>query len=222
MLSALLKTLSQLKERHFWSVVGRSLLLTFATFIALAGLVWWGLAHVSLFDLWWLNVMVEVLGGLSVLVLTWLLFPSVASLMVSFFLENMIVAVERRHYPHLPAPHPLPLAKNLGIALKFAGVTILLTLATLPLYLIPVLNLVVFYGVGGYLLGREYFELVALRRLAPASARAMRKAHQGRLFLAGVVVTFLLTLPIVNLLAPLLGTAFMVHVFEELRGERSW
>ncbi|MGZ8409550.1 MAG: EI24 domain-containing protein, partial [Hyphomicrobium sp.] len=75
----------------------------------------------------------------------------------------------------------------------------------------------VFYAVNGYLLGREYFELVALRRADIAEVRALRDVYRGRLFVAGVVVAVLLTVPIVNLLAPIVGTAAMVHLFEAWR-----
>ncbi len=75
----------------------------------------------------------------------------------------------------------------------------------------------VFFGVNGYLMGREYFELVALRRLQPAEAKALRKRHQGTLFAAGVIAAFVLTVPFVNLLAPIIATAAMVHLLEGWR-----
>jgi uncharacterized protein involved in cysteine biosynthesis len=75
----------------------------------------------------------------------------------------------------------------------------------------------VFYAVNGYLLGREYFELVALRRVDATEAEAMRSRFRGRMFLAGLVTAFLLTVPFVNLVAPIIGTAAMVHLFEAWR-----
>ena len=86
-----------------------------------------------------------------------------------------------------------------------------------PLFLLGPLIPFVFYAVNGYLLGREYFELVAMRRLDPDAARRLRRAHRGELFVAGVVMAFLLTLPVVNLLAPVVITAAMVHLFEGWR-----
>ena len=77
----------------------------------------------------------------------------------------------------------------------------------------------VFYLLNGYLLGREYYELVSLRRLAPDRAKALRRGLRSRVFLAGVVIAFLLTLPLVNLITPIIATGFMLHVFE--RGRRS-
>jgi uncharacterized protein involved in cysteine biosynthesis len=75
----------------------------------------------------------------------------------------------------------------------------------------------VFYGLNGYLLGREYFETVALRRLDPKRASELRRREKWRVFLAGVIITLLLTVPFLNLIAPVIATAFMLHLFESVR-----
>jgi uncharacterized protein involved in cysteine biosynthesis len=107
------------------------------------------------------------------------------------------------------------------MALAFAAVMLLFNLLALPFYLLlmflPPLNLFVFYLLNGYLLGREYFELVAARRFDIDGARRLRRKFRGRVLLAGVVITFLLTVPIVNLVTPVVATGFMLHVFERLR-----
>jgi CysZ protein len=175
-------------------------------------IVWAVLAHVSVADIWWIDTLVDVVGGLAVLVLTWLLFPAVATLMISLFIEQVIAAVEMQYYPLLPAPVSLSFWQGIAVALKFTSVMVALNLIVLPLYLVPVLNAIVFYGLNAYLLGREHFEMVALRRLDPRSAQRLRHAHRLQFFIAGLVIAGLLTLPVVNLVAPLLGAAFMVHL----------
>jgi uncharacterized protein involved in cysteine biosynthesis len=75
---------------------------------------------------------------------------------------------------------------------------------------------VLFYALNGYLLGREYFELVALRHLPAPAAAQLRRRHRVKLFWGGVTIAFLSSLPVVNLLVPVIATAFMVHVFEQL------
>ncbi|MDH3919807.1 MAG: hypothetical protein OEU25_16720, partial [Rhodospirillales bacterium] len=65
--------------------------------------------------------------------------------------------------------------------------------------------------------GREHFELVALRRLEEPVARRLRRRYRGRVLMAGVIVAFLLTLPLINLVAPIMATGLMVHVFEQVR-----
>jgi uncharacterized protein involved in cysteine biosynthesis len=219
MLGAFVKALAQLRERTFWRVVRNSLLITAATFIGLYLVVWLVLSHVSIAETWWIDILVDVLGGLTVIALTWFLFPAIISLVMSFYLERIIDTVEQRYYPQLPPPTPLPLWQNVGVALKFTAVTVLVNLIVLPLYLIPGLNVIIFYGMNGYLLSREYFELVALRRLTPAKARPLRRSNALRLFIAGLLITALLTIPLVNLLAPLIAAAFMVHLVAALAGD---
>ena len=84
--------------------------------------------------------------------------------------------------------------------------------------LVPPVFPFVFYAVNGYLLSWEYFELVAHRRMQLAEAKALRKTHQGQLFFIGVVIAILLTIPLINLLTPVVATASMVHLFESWRG----
>ena len=219
MLSAFIKALALLGERPFWRIIWHITLMTIATIVGLYAVVWGVLTHVTLVDIGWLNTLIAVLGGVAVVVLTWLLFPAVVTLVVSGFLERTIVAVETRHYPDLPAPRPLSLWHSVWVALRFTGVMLLLNLFAVPLYLLfPGINVVVFYGVNAYLLGREYFELVALRRLDPRTARRLRRSHQLRLFVAGLIITGLLTVPLLNLVAPLIAAAFMVHLVVELTG----
>jgi uncharacterized protein involved in cysteine biosynthesis len=105
--------------------------------------------------------------------------------------------------------------------LAFAAMTVAINLLALPFYLLliflPPFNLILFYGVNGYLFGREYFEIVALRRQNPADAKRLRRRYRGRLFLAGILIAVMMTIPIVNLFAPIVATGFMVHVFEDLK-----
>ena len=212
MVLAFSRALTLLKERAFWRVLWHGIVITTAAFIGLYLIVWAVLVHVSVADIRWLDILVDVVGGLAVLVLTWLLFPAVATLMISLFIERIITAVEAQYYPHLPAPVPLPLWRSIAVALKFTSVIVVLNLIALPLYLVPILNLIVFYGLNAYLLGREYFEMVALRRLDPRRAQRLRQAHRLRFLIAGLVIAGLFTLPVVNLVTPLLAAAFMVHL----------
>ena len=76
-----------------------------------------------------------------------------------------------------------------------------------------------FYGLNGYLLGREFFELVAIRRLPQTEARALRKQKQTVVIGIGAVFAFLMTLPIINLLTPIIATATMLHLFEKWRSQ---
>ncbi len=217
MVTAFLRALSALSAPPLRRVVALGLGLAVLAF----ALLWLGLAaalyQTPLFAWRPLDWVVDVLGGLAVLALSWLLFPAVATLIMGFFLERIAAAVEALDYPGLGPPRRQPLGETVAAMARLSALTLLLNLLALPVYLlVPGINLFLFLALNGYLLGREYFEAVALRRLDAAAARAVRNRYGGRVFIGGVVIAGLFALPLVNLLAPVVATAFMVHVFEAL------
>jgi len=190
-----------------------ALLLLLALWLAVSAL----LDHTQIAGIAWLDRMIEVAGSLAALALAWLVFPAMTMLILGFFLERVLANVERRHYPGLPPPRRVGIGAGISSGLKLLLIALLVNVIALPFYLIPAINLFIYYGANGYLVGREYFELVALRRIDGAAARAMRRRYRGHLVLAGVVIVFLLSVPFVNLVAPVVAAVFMLHVVERLR-----
>jgi CysZ protein len=217
MVFALLRAIGALGAPPMRRVTALSIGFAVLTF----ALVWVAVAaalhHTALFDWRPLNWLVELLGGLAVLVISWLLFPAVATTIMGFYLERVAAAVEALDYPGRGPPRPQPLIEMLAVMLRLTGLTLLLNLLVLPIYLlVPGINLFLFLALNGYLLGRGYFEVVALRRLDAGEARRVRSRFAGRIFLGGVVIAGLFALPLVNLVAPVIATAFMLHIFEAL------
>ena len=173
-----------------------------------------------------LEWLTDIFGVAVVVLLSWLFFPAIVSLTVSFFLEDVVQAVEAKYYPHLPKPRRQGITESVTVALKFAGLAIVLNILALPVYavffFIGPFNLFVFYALNGYLLGREFFELVVHRRATLDQARQLRQAHKVELFLAGVIIAFMMTIPIVNLIASVIATAAMVHITQNWRSKLEW
>jgi len=145
-----------------------------------------------------------------------LMFP-VAAVFLGFFLEEIADAVEAKHYPSLPKVQPLSFGAMMGEALRFLMVMIIANLLALIIYFASALLApVIFYIVNGFLLGREYFQLVAMRRLGERAATKLRKAHRWEIWFAGILMAVPLSIPVVNLLVPLLGVATFTHVFHRL------
>jgi len=219
--AALAKAFAQLDDPRLQHIVLWSVGLALGVLLALGVVLWVVIVQLHLFSLGWLESLLEWGSALAIAVLLILLFPAAVSATIGLFLEAVAAAVERRHYPELPPPRTQPMREAVVAGLKFALVAILLNVAVMPLYLVgiflPPLNFFVFYGLNGYLLGREYYETVALRRLEAGSAREVRRRNSGRIFLSGVVITVMLTVPLLNLIAPVIATAFMVHIFESIR-----
>lgn len=221
MIADFFKALGQLPDPAFRAVLRKTLLLSLVAFAALVVALWIALSQVVAFQWNWLNTLLEFLGGLAVFYVALLLFPGIVGVVISYFLEDAVLAVEAKHYRDLGTPRAQPVHTAILLSLRFAVIVLVVNLIALPLYavliLLPPLNLFVFYVLNGYLLGREYFELVALRRLEAAAAGRMRRQYRGRVVSLGVAAAFLFTVPLVNLIAPLIVTAWMVHVFERIR-----
>ncbi len=221
MIRHFLKTVGQLADRRTRKLLWRSALLTAVILVVLLVAAWMALDRLIVLENPALDGFVAVAGGLAVFILAMLLFPGLVRVVSAVFLDEVAAATEARHYPDLPPPTGQGAAATAIAAIRFASIAIVLNLICAPLYLLllllPPLGLLLFYAVNGYLLGREYFELVAERRLQPDQAAALRQAHRVRLLVYGAGIAFALTVPIVNLLVPVLATAFMVHVVEAWR-----
>lgn len=217
MISMFWKALTDLEDPTIRKMLGLSVVAAIVIFIALFGATVWLLSTAVLTAVPWLDTTIDVLGGLGAVLLAWVLFPGTVSAFLGLFLDTVATAVERRDYPGLPPARETKVLTAILDGLRLLGLTVGLNLLVLPLYLLPVINLGVFAVLNGYLLSREYFELAALRRMTKAEASALRRVHRLRVWGTGMILAGLLVIPGVNLLAPIIGVAVMVHMVQRLR-----
>ena len=218
MLKAASRALAQMFDPALFGVVLLSVLATALTLAA----IWFGLGalltHVTLFQTRWLDWAARLVVGVGAIFGTLALFGPIAAMIAGLFVDRVASAVERRYYPWLPPPRRQSPFEQFRAGLSFLIAAIGVNLLALPLYLIWGVDVPIFLLVNGYLLGREYFELVALRRADPASMARLRRRHGPRLLLAGVMIAGLSFLPLANLLTPVIATAFMLHIVQTLSG----
>ncbi len=209
------KTLGQMNDPRVRSVIGKTLALAVLGYVAFVVLIYFligwlaGLAG-------WLESLAQFGGVIGAVIIAWFLFPSVAAAIAGIFADEVIDAVEAVHYPHLPPSKGVPAISALMDGLKLAAIAIVANLLALPFLIVFPVYILITWGVNGWLLGREYYEMVAFRRLPKAEARALHKAHNGAFTIAGILIAICLTIPFVNLIAPVLGAAFMVHVAQNV------
>lgn len=164
-----------------------------------------------------LDTLLSVGSVLLMLLASIFLMVPVASAFSGLFLESVAEAVEDRHYPALPPARTLGIAEGLIGAVNFFGIALAANLLALFLWpfagpLVPVL----FWSLNGYLLGREYFTLVAQRRMDRPAARALWRANKARIWGAGILMAAPLSVPVVNLLIPVFGVATFTHLVHRL------
>jgi len=207
--------LLQLFSAPILGVLGACAILSALTFVG----VWFGLdALVSWLwpagaELDWLGV----LEGLATLLLAWFLFPIVASLFIALFLEYVCGVVEKEHYPDLPPAEGITILQSLSVAVSYLGAMVVGNLLLLVLLFFPPVYALAWIALNGYLIGREYLELVALRRLSPSDTKALRRRHRGESMLTGALIAFLMAMPLINLIVPVFASALTVHRFHDWR-----
>jgi uncharacterized protein involved in cysteine biosynthesis len=159
----------------------------------------------------------SIAAGIGIIVGSVFLMPAVTALLGSFFVDDIAFEVERTHYPTEPVGTPLPLPRAVLQGAKTALLAILVYLVAVPFLLVAGAGAVIFFLASAYLLGREYFELAAMRHQPIAQAKRLRQTHRSTVFLAGILIAAFVSIPIVNLATPLFATALMVHVHHRIR-----
>jgi CysZ protein len=235
MLVAAAKALSQIlsppMRSILWKSIGLALVLITVLAIGMQRLLNWAATsggvwaegtigsdyHTMINVLSWI---LSIAAGLGVVAGAIFLMPAITSLVASVFVDDVADIIEREHYPAERVGVALPF----GLAITEGGKTALLTIAVylvaLPFVFFAGIGFVVFFIATAWLLGREYFELAAMRFRSPADAKAMRKQHAATVFTAGLFIAAFVSIPIVNLATPLFGMAFMVHMHKRLSGPR--
>jgi CysZ protein len=236
MLDAALKALAQMVSPPFrWvlvKAVGLAIALLVVIGIALQRVLLWLVAsgggwletqmgaqvHGPVNALEWVLAFVAGLGLIAGAIF---LMPVVTSLVAGFFTDQIAEQVERVYYPHEPAGVAVPLGRAVVEGVTAALLALVVYLCAIPFLLVAGLGLVIFFLANAYLLGRIYFELVAMRFHPAAEAKRLRRVHQQDLFVAGLFIAAFVSVPIVSLATPLFGTAFMVHVYKRLTARSS-
>jgi uncharacterized protein involved in cysteine biosynthesis len=202
----------------------KCLLIMFASAIlsVLLAIGLWYLLHWALFD-WkffnwaWVNWLLRQFGAVGLFFLLLILFPALMAIVISCFFDAIIDEVERRNYPDLPPKRRQAPGELAAYILKFTLLILIVNIAALPFYLLlPGINFLIAWAANGYLFGREYYEAVAMRRLAPREMHALRHRVGGRVFRAGFLLAVLKTVPFLNLVIPVVGCAYLTHLFHAL------
>jgi hypothetical protein len=227
-LSPLLKSLSDLFDARVLAVIVRSLAITVAVFVALAVMLVWTLKGADLCA--WANLgrcpldgTGGAIGGVALTLLaSWLLFPAVALGVLTAFVERIVAAVEARNYPEsLGVTHELGLTGTALLGLKSGARLLLINLTMLPFYLLLLVTgigpFILFVLVNGWAAGQDFGEMVAARRGDRSHQRLWLRATRADRTGIGVVCACLFLVPILNLLAPVIGAAAVTHLYHRRR-----
>ncbi|WP_095012370.1 EI24 domain-containing protein [Tsuneonella mangrovi] len=214
----------QLGDRSILSVLARSVAITLAAFVLLGVGAWYGFAALlAHYGVAW-N---DTLGALGAILLTalggWLLFRLVALAVLQFFADDIVKAVEARHYPDaLATRRDLPFADDLANSMGGLLRALVANLVALPFALLLLVTgvgtAILFWAVNAWLLGRELTDMVRLRHRASAES-GLPLPGLTRFALGGIVAALMLV-PFANLLAPVIGAATATHLVHSRKTAR--
>lgn len=221
MIEAFFLSVCQLGDKRILGIFVKSMLLTLAIFAALGIALWSGIDALvdRYFDAG--GSIASLIAAASLLLAglgAWLLFRVVAVAVIGVFADEVVHAVEARHYPdRFAAARDLSFARSLGMGARSAGRALLVNLALAPLYVLLLVTGVgtalAFFLVNSWLLGRDLGDMVAVRHLPAADLARWRSATRLSRFTLGAAGTALFLVPFVNLAAPVLGAAMATHLF---------
>lgn len=225
-LTDFLKAIGQLPDPRFRRVLGLGIMLTIALLVGAYALILWVIEATTGQGIevpgvegpvMWIGDLLSW-GSLGIMIfLSIFLMVPVASAITSLFLDDVAQAVEDKHYAYLKPVPRVPFFDGLRDTVNFLGVLVGANILAIFAYvLLPFLAPFIFYALNGYLLGREYFQIAAMRRLGRDGAKDLRKQHTGQIWLAGGLMAVPLSIPLINLLIPILGAATFTHLFHRL------
>lgn len=164
--------------------------------------------------------LLSIMAGVGIVTGAVFLMPAVTAFVGSFFVDDVADAVEHWHYPAEPPGHALSIVTAVIEGGKFALLALIVYLMALPFVLFAGFGILILFVANSYLLGRNFFELAAMRFYPPWEAKALRRRNAGYVFIAGMVVALFVSIPIVNLATPVFAMAFMVHIHKRVAAKR--
>lgn len=205
---------AQMDDPVFLGVVLRSVAWALVTFVVLgaslarATVVLFGPHH------WLTGWLAGTVGMLGAALSAWLLFLPVASIIATLFIERVAVAVERRFYPGAGGAHAAPLLQQGWDGLVLGAQILALQVAALALTpLLPGVSVLLGWAIAAWAIGRGLFVAVAMRRIPRERSLVLYRSVRGAVLMQGLLIAASSLVPVLNLIAPVLGVAAMVHLF---------
>ncbi len=162
--------------------------------------------------------LLSIMASLGILTGAVFLMPAVTNVIGSFFVDDVADVIERRDYPGDLPGRALPLTTAVIEGSKFAVLSLLVYLVALPFVLFAGFGFLILFVANSYVLGRNFFELAAMRFYPPLESKLLRRRHGGYVFLGGMLIALFVSVPILNLATPVFAMALMVRLHKRAVG----
>lgn len=168
----------------------------------------------------WLGIVWIITFSFGLAAVLAMLVGPITALIGGFFIDDVAEIIEKEDYPQDPKGTAMPFGRSMIIAARFLGLSIVGNIIALLLLLVPGINLIGFFVINGYLLGREYFEFAASRLRGEQGGHGFYVQNKWNVFGAGLIIALFLSVPLLNLLTPLFAAAMMTYLHKSLSGSK--
>ena len=221
MISSFLKTLRQANDTRILRALGLATIFTLLSIflaVIVGAVLMDGLLDFfsSTLQSWfgsgesWFRGFAQFLGGSLILVISYFFFAGIHGAFVGIFIDDILDAVHRKHYPEATWQKPPPMMQSLIFSGRILVMTLLLNLIASPFlilgWFIPPLGLSLQIILNGYLLGKEYGQLVEFR-----IPKDSTESRVPKYFVNGIIASCIWVIPILNLMAPILLAGSVLH-----------
>ena len=220
MLKLFKTSILDLLEPDIRTILFKTVILSLFSIIMIVYMCWTLFNTHQVFDIWLLGPILSWAWGLLALIFGALLLPPITIIIGSIYSDSIVDHIEKKYYPSRLGMRQIKLSE-LGFSIsKNFCITITVNILLAPLYLIgtffPIISFLIFYSVNGYLIGKELFETVASRHLEMKDRYLLKKQNNNKVIVGGIIMVGISTIPILNLIAAVLGIVFMTHFFHSL------
>ena len=220
MLKLFKTSILDLLEPDIRTILFKTVILSLFSIIMIVYMCWTLFNTHQVFDIWLLGPILSWAWGLIALIFGALLLPPITIIIGSIYSDSIVDHIEKKYYPSRLGMRQIKLSE-LGFSIsKNFCITITVNILLAPLYLIgtffPIISFLIFYSVNGYLIGKELFETVASRHLEMKDRYLLKKQNNSKVIIGGIIMVGISTIPILNLIAAVLGIVFMTHFFHSL------
>ena len=220
MLKLFKTSILDLLEPDIRTILFKTVILSLFSIIMIVYMCWTLFNTHQVFDIWLLGPILSWAWGLLALIFGALLLPPITIIIGSIYSDSIVDHIEKKYYPSRLGMRQIKLSE-LGFSIsKNYCITIIVNILLAPVYLIgtffPIISFLIFYSVNGYLIGKELFETVASRHLEMKDRYLLKKQNNNKVIVGGIIMVGISTIPILNLIAAVLGIVFMTHFFHSL------
>ena len=155
----------------------------------------------------------SISGFIFLIICLWVIFPPLLIFINSLFSGKIIKIIESNNYKNINYNYSNTFVKELKFQLSFIIIFVLINLALIPFLIFPPIYFIFYWIINGYLIGKEFSGSVLIKYINYNDIKKFNNKNRLNVYLFGIILAIIFSIPILNLFGPIIGTASMVHMY---------